>query len=48
MCTIGTALATVGRRRTATASLTRRVIAVAVLQRITKKVSRENVYGKMP
>ena len=43
MCTVGTALATLGRRRTATASLARRVI--AVLQRM-KMVSRENVYGK--
>jgi len=47
MCTVGTALATLGRGRTTTASLARRVIAVAVavLQRM-KKVSRENVDGK--
>jgi len=52
MCTVGTTLATLGRRRTTTASLARRVrviaVAVAILQRM-KNVSRENVDGeKMP
>ena len=42
MRTISTALATLRRRRTTTASLARRVI--AVLQRM-KKVSREYAYG---